>query len=657
MRRFAVLFAIAGGVWAAPGDNHRLTLEDLLSTEAVGDAVLSPDGKTIAMTRGGQIDLLPAEGGWPVTLTTSSDGKSGLSWSPDNRYIAYASQGSIWKVSVTTGEPTRLTHSYPASGGDPRQAADRGPQYSPKGRWILYQTGRRGHEDLAVVSDDGQAEIFLTQSDGEAGSGNWSPDGEHISYTERKPEYFSGKVQVLKFDPRSGQPGDPLTVYTSPTDRGGGWSVGKASWSPDSKTLAVVLQDSGWDNIWLIPATGGKPKQLTNGAFEDLNPVFAPNGKWIAMTSNRTLKEESAIWVAPVDGASPKQLAKFDKPGVESAPQWSPDGNRIFFRRASPVESADLVVADLGGGTPKYLTHTLPKTLASAVRVPEKISWKSKDGLEISGLLYRPENIKADVLPPAVLWIHGGPEGQDVFRLDAWAQYLTEQGYVVLEPNYRGSTGYGEKFRNLNVEDSGGGEADDVAAGAQYLIDNKIADPKRLAIGGGSHGGTMVAYMVTKYPTLFAAAIEMFGVVDRAVFLERTNLPSAIRWTMKMGGSPSEKPEVYRKANALLDVDKIRTPLLVLHGENDPQVPPIQSALFVKALREHHKVVYYYTYPNELHGFTQRDHRLDAWNKELTFLSKYLQPAFGASSTSTDDLLLTPAPPRPANAAAQRQEQ
>jgi dipeptidyl aminopeptidase/acylaminoacyl peptidase len=634
-----------------------LTLEDLLSTEAVADAVLSPDGKTMAMTRGGQIDLMLAEGGWPITLTTSSGGKSGLSWSPDSRYIAYASQGSIWKVSVTTGQPTRLTHSYPASGGDPRQAADRGPQYSPKGGWILYQTGRRGHEDLAVVSDDGQAEVFLTQGDVDAGSASWSPDGEHISYTERKPEYFSGKIQVLKFDPRSGQSGDSLTVYTSPSDRGGGWSVGKASWSPDSKTLAVVLQDNGWDNVWLIPATGGKPKQLTNGAFEDLNPVFSPSGKSIAVTSNRTLKEASEIWVVPVDGTSPKQLGTFDKPGVESSPQWSPDGNRIFFRRASPVESADLMVADLAGGPPKYLTHTLPKTLASALRMPEKITWKSKDGLEISGILYRPENAKAGTLPPAVLWIHGGPEAEDVFRVDVWAQYLAEQGYVVLEPNYRGSSGYGEKFRNLNVEDSGGGEADDVAAGAQFLIDKKIADPKRIAIGGGSHGGTMVAYMVTKYPALFAAAIEMFGVVDRAVFNERTNRPSAIRWQMKMGGSPSEKPEVYRKANALLDVDKIRTPLLVLHGENDPQVPPIESALFVKALREHHKVVYYYTYPNELHGFTQREHRLDAWNKELTFLAKYLQPAFGASSTSTDDLLLTPAPTRPPNGAEQHREQ
>jgi dipeptidyl aminopeptidase/acylaminoacyl peptidase len=652
MRLFSA-FVFTMAAFAASPDSHKLTLEDLLSAEAIGDATLSPDGKTFAIARGGQIDLLPSEGGWPVTLTSAAGGKSGLNWSPDSRYIAYASQGSIWAVPVDGGQPKRLTHAYPAAEGDPRQASDRNPQWSPKGRWILFQTGRRGHEDLVVVSDDGRTEYFLTQGDGEAGSASWAPDGSHISYTERKPQYFSGKLEVVKFDPRTGQGDDPATVYTSPTDRGGGWSVGKASWSPDSKTLAVALQDSGWDKIYLIPAAGGTPKQLTQGEFEDLNPVYAPNGKSIAITSNRKLKEESNVWIVPVDGSAAKQLTRFSTPGVEASAEWSPDGSRVFFRRSSPVESSDLVVADATGSTaPKYLTHTLPKNLESAFRAPEKITWHSKDGLEVSGILYKPENLKPGVLAPAVLWIHGGPEAEDVFRLDPWAQYLAQQGYLVLEPNYRGSTGYGEKFRNLNVEDSGGGEAADVAAGAQYLVDQKLADPKRLAVGGGSHGGTMVAYMVTKYPALFHAAIEMYGVVDRAVFNERTNLNSAVRWQMKMGGSPVEKPEVYKKANILLDVDKITTPLLILHGENDPQVPPIESAMFVKALREHRKVFYYYTYPNELHGFSQRDHRLDAWNKELTFLAKYLQPAFGASSTSTDELLLKAQPAGPGRGAA-----
>ena len=209
---------------------------------------------------------------------------------------------------------------------------------------------------------------------------------------------------------------------------------------------------------------------------------------------------------------------------------------------------------------------------------------------------------------------------------------------MVLEPNYRGSTGYGEQFRNLNVEDSNGGEVDDVAAGAQYLVTRGLADPARIGIGGGSHGGTMVAYAVTRYPELFAAALELFGVVDRELFVQRTNRPSAVRWMRKMGGTPAEKPENYRRADVLLNVDRIRTPILILHGEDDPQVPPAESAAFARALREHHKTFLYYTYPGELHGFAQPAHRLDAWQKQLAFLDLYLNPKYGTTNTSTDSI-------------------
>jgi dipeptidyl aminopeptidase/acylaminoacyl peptidase len=640
MRTLSILLT-ACGILAA--QTHRFTLEDLVSVEPIGESALSPDGTTFAMVRNGQIVLMPSEGGWLVALTSTAGGKSGLSWSPDGRMLAYASQGGIWVVPSVGGTPRRLTNAA-AGPGDPRQSGDRAPQWSPKGRWILFETGRRGHDNLMVVSEDGKVNDYLTAVNADEEGASWSPDGTRISYTQRAPEYFSGKLNVVKFDPSKGQAaGDPVTLYTAPTDRGGGWSIRKAQWSPDGRTLAIVLQDSGWDNVYLVPSSGGAPKALTHGEFEDLNPMFSPDGKSLAVVSGRKNLEETGIWVVPLDGSAPRALTKFDTPGLESQPEWSPDGTKIFFHRSTPLQAADLLVADVNGGTPKPLTHTTPKVFAGALAIPEEVHYRSKDGMDIAAILYKPRDGKAGK-HPAVLWIHGGPEGQDTFRFDGWAQYLAQSGYVVLEPNYRGSSGYGEKFRNLNVEDSGGGEMDDVAAGAEYLVKQGLADPKRLAIGGGSHGGTMVAYAVTKYPDLFAAAMELYGVVDRATFNERTNRNSAVRWMMKMGGTPDERPDVYRKANALLQIDKIKTPLLVMHGENDPQVPPYESAQFVRALKEHRKVVYYFTYPNELHGFSQRDHRLDAWRRQLAFLEKYIQPRFGVSSTSLDDLLAPPAP-------------
>jgi dipeptidyl aminopeptidase/acylaminoacyl peptidase len=622
---------------------ERITIEDLLAVEGLSAPALSPDGTQFAMVRNEQILLMPSDGGWPVTLTTTNGGKSGVAWSPDGKMLGYASQGGIWVVDVRGGQPKRLTNA-PAGAGDPRGASDRQPQWSPKGDWILFETGRRGNNDLMVVSSDGLASTYLTSTEADEGSAAWAPDGTRISYTERATDYFSGKLKILSFDATTGRAkGDALDLYTAPTDRGGGWAVGRAAWTPDAKNLAVVLQNTGWNKVYLIPASGGTPKQITTGEWEDDAPVFSRDGKWMAIVSNQVIRETRDIWIVATDQSSKRLLRDNVKNmGFETNPQWSPDGSRIYFMSTSANETPNLMVAMLAGGTSssRYLTRTLPLNFARAgFREPERVSYKSKDELEITAMLYKPVDFKAGVRYPTVVWVHGGPEGQDGFSWDPWALYLSQEGYAVLEPNYRGSAGYGEKFRNLNVEDSGGGEMDDVAAGAQYLIGQGIADPARIAIGGGSHGGTMAAYAVTKYPDMFKCAIELFGVVDRATYNERTNRNAAIRWTMKMGGTPDQKPDVYRKANALADVARIKTPLLIMHGEQDPQVPPYESAQFVAALKAQRKQHWYFTYPGEGHGFTQRANRLDAWKKQLSFLKKYLQPAYGQSVTATDDFV------------------
>lgn len=298
------------------------------------------------------------------------------------------------------------------------------------------------------------------------------------------------------------------------------------------------------------------------------------------------------------------------------------------------------MVSSLDGSTKTILDGQPRNFAATGLPAPEVVRFAGRDGVEIAAILNKPANFKPGETYPAVLWIHGGPEAQDTLGFNAWALYLAQRGYVVLRPNYRGSNGYGEKFRNLNVEDSGGGELDDVVAGAKFLVAQGLADPARIGIGGGSHGGTMVAYAVTKRPEVFRAAIELYGVTDRATFIERTNRPSAIRWMAKMGGPPDRKPEVYRRANILPDVPKIAAPVLVMHGEDDPQVPPYESQQFVAALKKAGKVHVYITYPKELHGFSRRENRIDAWRKQAAFLDRYLKPEYGRSITSTADVIL-----------------
>jgi dipeptidyl aminopeptidase/acylaminoacyl peptidase len=636
--------AIAAISWAGvvtplfAQENAHLTLQDLVSGEPIGETVLSPDGATFAISRNGQIALMPSTGGWPEPITSTIGSKSGIAWSPDGKRLAFASQGGIWVVSANGGVPKRLTTASPGP-GDPRTSTDRAPRWSPNGRWILFESGRRGGSSVLVVSADGNVTSFLTEPRVESGNARWSPDGNSVVYVERNEEHFSGSIRILDFDTGSGQPRSaPRTLYTSPVDRGGGWSIRDVEWSPDGKQLATVLQNSGWDHIYLLPVANGTPKQLTDGAFVDETPRFSPDGKSIAFISNRGgVLETTNLWVVPISGGEAHQVAKFDVQGVTVAPEWTPDSKRLFFHHANPRQSNDLFVANVDGtGTPGQLTNTTLKVFTHSV-IPERVTWKSTDGKEIDGLLYLPPGEHPKALP-LVEWVHGGPEGQDTFRGDTWAQYLASAGYVVLEPNYRGSSGYGEVFRNLNVEDPGGGEVEDVATGAKYLVARGLVDPKRMAIGGISHGATMTLYMLVRYPDLYAAAIEFAGVADRALFNERTNPNSAIRWQMKMGGPAAQKPEIYARANIIAQVDKIHTPLLVLHGEDDPQVPPGNAALLVKAMQEHHKTVYYFTYPNELHWVSTAPHKLDSWEKELAFLEHYINPKIGMTSTATGEV-------------------
>jgi dipeptidyl aminopeptidase/acylaminoacyl peptidase len=640
---------------------NKITLEDLVSLHALGEPVLSPDSKQFAFVRAGQIELLPADGGWPVTLTTSPGRKAELSWSPDSQTLAFVNQGSVWVVPVSGGKPAQIT--YGAVGtGDPRGASDRWPKWNSDGKWILFQSGRHGHNELWVVSADGKTTNYLATTEIYSGIDEldqvtegdevasdrfdptpaWSPDGTRISYTERSRDFFSGKLKVLDFDCSTGTAkGAPLELYTARHDRGGAWVIDHVAWSPDGATLAFTLQDSGWDKVYLLSSHGGQPKQLTQGESEDGSPAFSPDGKSLAIVSNRGGFEESHIWIVPVDGSAPRRLANLP-PGVEDDPQWSRDGRKIYFIRTTSAETPDLYVASTAGEpAARALTHTLPLTFeATGIAPPQVVHFKSKDGLAIAGILYLPLGYKTGVRYPTVIWAHGGPEGQDALTFSAWSLYLAQQGYVVFHPNFRGSTGYGEKFRNLNVEDSGGGETDDIGAGVAYLVGQGIADPKLVAIGGGSHGGTAVNYAVTKYPDLWVAALSLFGVADRATYIQRTNRNSAIRWETKFGGTPEEKPAVYRKADILPDVPKIKAPLLVLWGEEDPQVPPYESFQLVAALKKYNKTFVSFSYPHEGHGFSQPEHLLDALHKEDEFLRRYLLSPVGQSSTSTEEIPL-----------------
>ncbi|HEX3941934.1 MAG TPA: S9 family peptidase [Acidobacteriaceae bacterium] len=651
MRNTFVLLLLAPALLM--GQTQKLTINDLLDTGTGGGGrgatrnMTTPDGKYTVVVVHDQIALKATDGSPVKELTDSPDPKSEFDLSPDGQFVSYVCQGNVWVVALAGGTPMQLTHD-PAGPGDPRGATDHHPQWNPNGKWILYESGRKGFNELYVVSEDGKisnlmaaTEIYhgkdvianTTPDHGDAVASDrfdprplWAPDGTRISYTERSREFFSGKLKVLPFNQKTGVAAGPaLDLYVAKNDPGGAWAINTAAWSPDSRTLAVVLQETHWDKVWTIPSTGGAPKELTFGTGEDEEPVYSPDGKWIAFESNRDLPEERHIWVVPATGGDPHRLSNL--PGIESAMQWLSGSQSIQFSRITVLGDSATYVANVdGGGEPRLVGAVRHSKYDDLGIVPSVAHYASKDGLEIAGILYKPADYQPGVRYPTVILAHGGPEGQVSLTVAPWSIFLAEQGYVVFEPNFRGSTGYGERFRNANVKDSCGGEIDDIQGAVDYLVGIGVADPKHVGISGGSHGGTVVACAVTKLPDTFAAGIEKFGVADRALFLRYTNRNSEIRWETKMGGTPEEQPAVYRKANVLPDVAQIKTPLLILHGEEDPQVPPQESQELSAALKKAGKTFTYITYPNEGHGFRERSHRQDAYERELAYLNKYLKP-------------------------------
>lgn len=651
------LFLISALLLSGAQSNHaqKLTIDDLLGAGpgfsgrrgSLGDGLRSPDGRYLLSLQNNQLVLTPVDGNGPELLDGNPGPKSEFQWSPDSTHVAYISQGNVWVADVTGGAARQLTHD-PKGPGDPRGATDHHPQWNPNGRWILYESGQHGYNELYVVSQDGgvrnriaATEIYhgadvlavnVAQDHGDAVSSDrfdprpqWSPDGTRISYTERSREFFSGKLKVLAFDQTTGNPIPPARdLYIAQNDPGGAWAINTDAWSPDSKTLAVVLQETHWDKIWLIPATGGKPRELTFGTGEDELPLYSPNGKWIVFESNRGVAEQRHLWLVPANSGQPHRLDQLD--GIEGEPKWSSDGQSITFTlRTILGASAEYSETIAANSQPHLIGEVHHSRFEDLGITPEVVHYKGKDGRPLAAILYKPAGYKPGIRYPAVILAHGGPEGQVLLSVAPWSIFLADHGYVVLEPNFRGSTGYGERFRNANVEDSGGGEIDDFGASAKFLIDSGLADAHRIGISGGSHGGTVVANAVTKLPDTFAVGIEKYGVVDRALFLRYTNRNSAIRWETKMGGTPEAKPAVYRKADVLPDVARIKAPLLILHGEDDPQVPPQESQEFAAALKSAGKTFTYITYPSEGHGFVQRDHRRDAYQRELAFLDKYLK--------------------------------
>jgi dipeptidyl aminopeptidase/acylaminoacyl peptidase len=536
----------------------------------------SPDAKQLAFLRdvGGNerldIWLVDRDGESERNLTSEPDvTHRDIEWSPDGARIAYVANAggkgfAVHVVDVATGQKRSLTDG---------KYDDAQPRWSPDGKRLLFWSRRedvRTNSDLYVISADGGAPTKLEtrEADGESLDGDWSSDGSRIAFTTNVRRRYEVAVATLD--------GDKVT----------------------------------------------RVEPLTKSIFDETLPAWRPDGRAILYLHN----EDAEVSVRRVFVVSHADHAVADRPGVHNSVRVGPDGDLVAYLFSGAREPWDVYVTRERMTEPRRLTRSLPATIDPATLVePIHVRYSGAMGSDIPALLYIPhaEAIRGDGSPPAIIHVHGGPTSQHYRWWDRASQWFANNGYVVLAPNIRGSTGYGREFQEGNRQDWGGKDLEDVVKGIEWLAKQRIADPKRVGIYGGSYGGYMTLMALAKYPDRFAAGVSVVGVVSWQTMYDTTR-GDLREYLVREFGDPTRDAERYRDRSPLTHVSKIEAPLLVLQGENDPRVPLSEAEQVVAAMRAAGKMHEYYVYKGEGHGFRTRENMIDSVRRAGEWFDRYL---------------------------------
>lgn len=625
--------------------------------QEIASLTWTPDGATILYVRGGgpnrQNEIpnpalapeAPEQAIWAVDVGAGSSPaaprKLGVGSAPAVNaagQVAYLVRGQIWTVDVRgTQKPVQLL----AIRGQARDL-----RWSPDGRQLAFVSARGDHSFIGVFDAAARTLRYLDPSVDVDGNPAWSPDGTRLAFT-RVP----ASRQNFSFAPR--REGEPWSIRVADVRSGAGREIWRAErgagsvlqgvsasnqllWA-DGDRLVFPWERNGWLNLYTVhvPSDGGAraaaassaaapAAPLATGSFEVEHVALSPDRRRVIYSSNQDDIDRRHLWSVPVAGGAPAPLTR----GTGS--EWMPaplGDSAVAFLRSDAKMAAHAAILHRDGPPVALAPATIPPEFpASRLVEPQRVTLTAADGMAIPAQLFLPPDLKPGERRPAIVFFHGGSRRQMLLTWHymgyyhntyAMNQYLASRGYVVLSVNYRSGVGYGLNFREaLNYGATGASEFNDVLGAGLYLKGRPDVDPRRIGVYGGSYGGYLTAHALARASDLFAAGVDIHGVHDWNVGI-RTFIPSY-----------DPGPEIERRnfaASPLAYVDGWRSPVLLVHGDDDRNVSFAETVTLAEALRKRGVTFEQLVLPDEIHGFLRHESWIRVFGAAADFFDRHLR--------------------------------
>ena len=648
----------ARNVWVASGPSweaRQLTSYRADDGQEIESLTFTPDGQSIIYVRGGSsnragehpnpaliaggvdqaIWMLPLAGGAPRKIADGSAPRL----SPSGDSLAFVRGGQVWivRVSADSAKPAQLTK---LRGGSSNL------RWSPDGKRLAFVSDRERHSFVGVWDFAASTLRYLDPSTDQDGSVVWSPDGTSLAFI-RAPS----QVSDLMFVPERESP-IPWSIRVADPNTGASREVwrarpGKGSvyreivaddqllWLPNADRIAFAWEADGWTHLYSVPPSGGAATLLTPGAFEVEHVSVTPDGKALVYSSNEGDIDRRHIWKVAADGASKPAAVTVGK-GLEWGPVVAADGQAMLVLRSDARLPARVGLVE--GGSVRDLAGGIPNEFPSAALVePTPVLLRAADGTAVHAQLFRPPNAKPGEKRPAAIFFHGGSRRQMLlgwhymyYYSNAYAmnQYLANHGYVVLSVNYRSGIGYGLDFREpLRYGAAGASEYQDVVAAGAYMRARPDVDPSRVALWGGSYGGYLTAMGLARNSDMFAAGVDLHGVHDW-----NSEIPNFVPAYDSLHYA-TESATAYR-SSPLASIARWRSPVLLIHGDDDRNVPFTESVTLAYELRKRGVHVEELIFPDEVHDFLLWRNWVSAYRAADEFLGRRLKAGPTAATAS-----------------------